>query len=74
MRSRVLRLIYPPSLVHEPVLYRLIKNYKVQVNIRQAQISIQEGWLEVELSGEKSEVDMAVAFLYEQGIEVVAVE
>lgn len=74
MPVRILRLIYPPSLVHEPVLYRLIKRFNVQVNIRQAQISLEEGWLEVELSGEAAEIENAVTFLATQGIEVISAE
>jgi ABC-type methionine transport system ATPase subunit len=74
MPVRILRLVYPPSLVHEPVLYRLIKRFNVQVNIRQAQITLKEGWLEVELSGEAAEIEHAVTFLAKQGIEVISAE
>ncbi|NIS79438.1 MAG: FeS-binding protein [Anaerolineales bacterium] len=74
MPARIIRLIYPPTLVHEPILYRLIKRFNVQVNIRQAQISLEEGWLEVELSGESTELELAVSFLAEHGIEIISTD
>jgi len=71
MTTRILRLIYPPSLISEPILYQLINRFQIKTNIRQAQISLDEGWLEVELDGEATEIDQAVKFLEKQGIEII---
>jgi ABC-type methionine transport system ATPase subunit len=68
-----MRLIYPPSLVHDPILYRLIRQFDITVNILQAQISLEEGWLEVEMSGAQDEMEHAHTFLEDQGLEVVSV-
>lgn len=71
MGTRILRLIYPPSLISKPILYQLIKRFQIEVNIREAHITLEEGWLEVELNGETQELNRAAHFLEEKGIEVV---
>jgi hypothetical protein len=44
------------------------------VNILQAQITLEEGWLDVEMLGEDQEIEQAVSWLEEEGIEVVLIE
>jgi ABC-type methionine transport system ATPase subunit len=71
MGACILRLVYPPSLISEPILYQLIKRFQIQANIREAHITLEEGWLEVELNGETNELNRAITFLEKKGIEVV---
>ncbi len=68
--TRTLRLDYPPSLVSQPVLYQLIRLFDLTVNIRRAQISLEEGWLEAELTGDGAEIARAISWLEEQGVTV----
>jgi len=74
MPTRTLRLNYPPSLLRQPILNQLILRYELTVNIHQAQITLEEGWLEVEVLGEDQEIDHAISWLEEEGIEVVPIE
>jgi ABC-type methionine transport system ATPase subunit len=71
MGARILRLVYPPALISKPILYQLIKRFQIEVNIREAHITLEEGWLEVELNGETKELNRAVQFLEEKVIEVI---
>jgi ABC-type methionine transport system ATPase subunit len=71
--TRTLRLIYPPSLANEPILNHLIRRFELTVNMRQAQITLQEGWLEVEVSGEEEEIACATSWLEQKGVEVESV-
>jgi ABC-type methionine transport system ATPase subunit len=71
--TRILRLIYPPSLANKPILYHLIRRFKLTVNMRQAQITLQEGWLEVEVSGQEEEIARATSWLKQEGVEVESV-
>ncbi len=73
MADLSIRLTYPPSLFSTPVINRLIRNYDLTVNILKAQVNADEGWLEVQLSGEKSVLDEAVRWLENQGIEIMPV-
>ena len=74
MDTCVLRLVYPPSLISEPILFQLIKRFQIEANIREAHITLEEGWLEVELTGETDELNRAIKFLEEKGIEIVRLD
>ncbi|HEY43212.1 MAG TPA: FeS-binding protein [Anaerolineae bacterium] len=74
MPTRTLRLNYPPSLLRQPILNQLILHYKITVNIRQAQITLEEGWLEIEAEGEAEEIEHAISWLEEEGIEVIPID
>ena len=39
MQTRVLRLNYPPSLLNQPIVNRLIKRFEIDINIRQEHIT-----------------------------------
>jgi len=71
MPTRTLRLNYPATLLRQPILHQLIRTFDLSVNILRAQISLEEGWLEVQADGPESELDRAQAWLKEQGIEVI---
>jgi ABC-type methionine transport system ATPase subunit len=70
MSTRTLRLKYPPSLLRQPILYRLIKQTDLAVNIQQARITLEEGWLEVELKGDDAQIQFALDWLRQEGIEI----
>ncbi|MEX0788358.1 MAG: NIL domain-containing protein [Anaerolineales bacterium] len=70
MSARSVRLEYPPSLLGRPVIQDLVRRFDLAVNILQAQISMEEGWIEVHLTGEESEIARAVEWLAVQGLRV----
>jgi ABC-type methionine transport system ATPase subunit len=74
MPARKLRLNYPPSLLRQPILNLLILRFGLTVNIHQAQITLEEGWLEIEVLGEDQEIENAITWLEEEGIEVAPIE
>lgn len=74
MITRNCRLIYPPSLLREPIISQLIQRYELTANILQAHISLDEGWLEIELIGEPHTLKSALLWLEEAGIEVINLE
>jgi len=71
MPTRTLRLKYPPSLLRQPILNRLIRRFDITVNIIQAHITLEEGWLEIEATGEDAEIKRALKWLESEGIEVI---
>lgn len=73
MRRR-LRLIFGPALVKEPVIYQLGKQFKVVTNIRRADVSRDQGWVLLEVSGEPDELDRGVAYLESRGVTVEPAE
>ena len=70
MSTRTLRLKYPPSLLRQPILFKLIKQTDLAVNILQARITLEEGWLEVELTGDDAQIQLALDWLKQEGIEI----
>ncbi len=67
---RRIKLIYPAHLVDRPILYEMIKRFDIVTNIRAANITAEEGWLVVELSGEPEQLDVALAWIAGQGVQV----
>ena len=72
MPARSVRLVYPPSLLGRPVIQELVRRFELAVNIRQAQITLEEGWIELELTGAQSEFERAVDWLRGEGLDVEA--
>ena len=71
MNEQVVKLIYPPALINEPVINRLIRKYNdLTVNIMRAEITTVEGWVEIQLVGQAALIEDALGWLREQGIDV----
>src|SRR5947199_10520953 len=74
MGRRRLKLIFGPSLVKEPVIYQLGRNFEIVTNIRRADVAKDHGWVLLEVSGEPEELDRGVAFLESKGVKVEPAE
>ena len=70
MIDQVIRLIYPPQLLDVPIINQLIRRYDLTINILRAQVTPNEGWVDVQLSGNAAAIEEAIAWLGGQGIEV----
>ena len=69
------QLNYPLERVKEPVLYHLVMDYNLIPNIRRANIDVHTGgFIVLELSGEKPDLDRGVKFLEGCGITVTPAE
>lgn len=70
MKKRV-TLTFPKRSIHQPITYRLAKDFNVAANIIRAQVAPnQVGKLVVELSGDIDQLDAAIEWLQEQEIGV----
>lgn len=74
MARRRLKLIFESSLVREPVIYQLGKQFELVTNIRRADVSRDEGWVLLEVTGEADELDRGVAYLESRGVKVEPAE
>ena len=71
--ARKIVLRFPPRLVDQPIIYRLVKDYDLQFNILKASVTPNEkGIMVLELSGKKKDYDESIRFLTEAGVEVQA--
>jgi hypothetical protein len=60
--------IYPPELLHQPVVYQLGKQFQVTINIRRANVGDTHGCIEMELSGVAKDIDRALAWAQTRGL------
>jgi hypothetical protein len=74
MGRRRLKLIFGPALVKEPVIYQLGRKFEIVTNIRRADVSKDQGWVLLEVSGEPDELDRGVAYLESRGVTVEPAE
>ena len=70
MTRRRLKLIFGPSLVKEPVIYQLGRKFEIVTNIRRADVTRDQGWVLLEVSGEPDELDKGVDYLESRGVKV----
>jgi hypothetical protein len=68
--SRTLHLIYPPSLAGEPILHKLIRQFDLIINLRGAQLGMEEAWIEIQATGSAEEIERAVRWLTAEGLQV----
>ncbi len=74
MGRRRLKLIFGPSMVKEPVIYQLGKQFALVTNIRRADVTRDQGWVLMEITGEPEEMDRGVAYLESRGVQVEPAE
>jgi L-aspartate semialdehyde sulfurtransferase ferredoxin len=65
---------FPEDKIKEPVIYQIGKEYKVVTNVRRADVRETTGWMDLELSGETSEIERAVTGLRQKGVIVDPIE
>lgn len=74
MITLLVRLTYPPELLDVPVVNQLIRRFNITLNIHRAEIGLESGWIEAQLSGEQAEIDAALAWLKERGLQIDPIE
>ncbi|MGA2112188.1 MAG: NIL domain-containing protein [Anaerolineales bacterium] len=71
--SKVLRLDYPAAVVNRPVVNYLIRDFGLAVNILQAEVSSEVGWLLVEVRGPEENYARALEYMRGEGLKVTEV-
>jgi L-aspartate semialdehyde sulfurtransferase ferredoxin len=72
-RMRV-RLTFPANLVQEPILYRLVKDFDILINIRRADVKADHGWVALEMEAEQETLERGVAWLKQRGVQIDPIE
>jgi len=71
MVSQSVRLIFPSSLHDEPIINQLMRRFSFTVNILRANVSPDQGWIDIQLTGRAPEIEESLSWLREQGVEIV---
>lgn len=73
MITKKLFLSFPPSVVEQPIVYYLVKNFNLRVGIFRAKVTPEEqGYLVLEVSGKETDIEAGIAFVRNLNVEVNA--
>jgi len=72
-RMRV-RLTFPTALIQEPIVYRLVKDFDIVINIRRADVKADHGWMALELEGDEAALERGVRWLKDRGVQGEPIE
>ncbi|MCP9448869.1 MAG: NIL domain-containing protein [Nitrospira sp.] len=74
MTSLRFHIRFPEDKIKEPIIYQIGHEYNVVTNVRRADVRETTGWMDLELSGDVSEIERAVAGLRDKGVIVDPIE
>jgi hypothetical protein len=72
-RTRV-RLTFPPHLIQEPILYRLVKGFDIVINIRRADVKADCGWVALEMEASEETLVRGLEWLKDNGVQIDPIE
>jgi len=61
---------FPEQLITEPVIHTMGKRFDIVTNIRRAEVEARSGWVVLEIEGTDEEIDRAIAYASDLGVEV----
>ena len=70
MASARVRLTFPESLIQEPLIYNLGRDFNLITNIRQANVDEHVGWVSLELEGDQQEIQNGLQWISDKGVKV----
>ena len=70
MVKRWVMLTFTSETISEAIIYNLGHQFDVVTNIRQAQVSEDEGWIVLELEGEGKDIEDGIAWVISKGVRV----
>jgi hypothetical protein len=68
------RLTFPETLIREPIVGRVVRDFDVMVNIRRADVAEDFGWIVCELDGQEPAVRAALDWLGGIGVRIDPVD
>ena len=70
----VIKCVFPDEMIRRPVIYELGTKFLVVTNIKQADVTPYIGWVILDVTGEKQEVEKSIEWLRQTGVEVELLE
>lgn len=68
------KMTFPEKTIGEPIIYKLSHDLDVQPNILRGRITEKSAWLELELIGAQKNIDKALKFLADRGVDIQKLE
>jgi len=63
--------IQASSLHDEPIINQLMRRFSFTVNILRANVTSDQGWIDIQISGKAPEIEESLSWLREQGVEIL---
>jgi ABC-type methionine transport system ATPase subunit len=70
MKNVRVRITFPEALIRQPIIGRMVQEFNVMPNIRRANVEETVGWVICELGGEDEDVERALEWLHDLGVQV----
>jgi ABC-type methionine transport system ATPase subunit len=70
MEIRRVKFTFVQTLIKEPIIWKLAKEFDIVTNIRRADVTDDRGWVILELDGERDEIERGLEWVREQGVRV----
>ncbi|PHQ84125.1 MAG: FeS-binding protein [Thalassobium sp.] len=64
------KLVFLNKLIKEPLIYEVGQRYDVITNILQANVTVDEGWVTLDINGKNEEINNALYWFSKQGAKV----
>ena len=65
---------FPEDKIKEPIVYQIGHEFKVVTNVRRADVRETTGWMDLELIGDSTEIERAIAGFRKKGVIVDPIE
>ena len=65
---------YEQEKIKQPIIYDLGHKFKIVTNVRRADVREDMGWVVLELEGDEANVEQAVQYLIDEGVQVEVLE
>ena len=74
MAKQRVKFTFPEEKITEPIIYQLGKQFAIVTNIRRADVTVDRGWVILELEGELPEIERGLSWVADRGVRVDPVE
>ncbi len=70
MAKRKVMLSYTSETITEPIIYTIGQQFNLAVNIRQADLAEDRGWIVVEFEGNEDDIESGLDWVISRGVRV----
>jgi ABC-type methionine transport system ATPase subunit len=74
MSKRRVTFTFSEEQIRDPIIYNLGQQFHLVSNIRQANLSEDEGWITIDLEGEENDMEQGIAWVTSRGVRVDIIE
>ena len=68
-----MKFTFVESLIKEPIIWKLGREFEIVTNIRRADVQADRGWVILELEGDREEMDRGLDWVRQQGVRIYPV-